>query len=177
MNQLDAVSEPGPREDGIVKWLAGGFDSLGGYLLYGVMWFGISVAFVAIVPGLVLPKDFAGEHRGLVLLVSFLVPWVPFIVWVRRRRSSIRRLFRDGALVSSQITSVTFRSGRGVDGTDVRVTFESGSEKRTSTIHVFGHHTQLVVGHTMPLLYDPSCRYVAAFPTSEAPVAATSSRA
>lgn len=176
MNELEAVSEPGPRDDGIVKWLAGGFDSLGGYFLYGVMWFGISVAFVAIVPDLVLPKGFGRDHFGLVLLGAFAVPWIPFVAWVRWRRSAIRRLFRDGVLVSSQITHVTFRTKRGVDGTEVRVAFESGAEKRRSTIHVFGSHTQLAVGESMPLLYEPSCRYVAAFPTQAAPVAATSSR-
>lgn len=176
MTELDAVREPGPRDEGIVKWLAGGFDSLWGYLLYTVMWFGLSVAFVAIVPDLVVPKTLAHDHFGVVLLASFVIPWVPFFIWVRRRRASIRRLFRNGVLHDARITNVTYRTKRGVDGTEVRISFDDGTQRRVSRVFLFGHYAELAVGGTMPLLYEPSCGYVAAFPMDGAPVAATSTR-
>ena len=176
MNELNVVRDPPPRDDGTVKWLAGGFDSLGGWFLYGFMWFCVSIAFVVLVPDHVVPKGFGDDHLGLVLLVSFMIPWIPFVAWVRRRRGGVRRLFREGVLQDARITACTLRTKRGVDGTEVQVAFDGGGQPRSSTVFLFGHHTQLAVGGTLPLLHEPRSPYVALFPTDGPLVAASWSK-
>lgn len=181
MTELDSIRDAGPpREEGTVRWLAGGFEPVWGFFVYGVLWLFVAIALALIVPeqlfrllGLTLKED-ASVLR--VVGLSFLLAWVPFFLWVRWRRAGARRLFRDGVLLQADIESIAFGSRRGVDSTVLKIAFASGGDARRATVYIADHQRQLAAGETIPVLFVPKYRFCAVFPTSGAPVPAACRR-
>ncbi len=178
MTELECVRDSGPpREEGIVRWLAGDFEPLRGFFVYGILWFFVALAIAGVVPeqvfrGLGLSKKTLTDGQVFGILgLTFLLAWVPFGFWVRWRRAGARRLFRDGVLLEATMSAVSFGSRRGVDSTKVTISFVGGSDPRHATVHLFDHHRQLEAGATIPVLFVPEYRYCAVFPTDGAPTA------
>lgn len=178
MTELECVRDSGPpREEGIVRWLAGGFEPLWGFFVYGILWFFVALVIAGVVPeqlfrwlGLSTKTQTDGQVAGI-LGLAFLLAWLPFAFWVRWRRAGARRLFRDGVLSEATMVSVTFETRRGIDSTKVKISFVGGSDERHAIIYVRDHHRQLVAGATVPVLFVPEYRYCAVFPTSGPPTA------
>lgn len=183
MTELECVRDSGPpREEGIVRWLAGGFEPLRGFFVYGLLWFFVALVIAGVVPEQLLrglgvsTKTLTGGQVFGILGLTFLLAWLPFAFWARWRRAGARRLFRDGVLLEATLVSVSFQVRRGVDSTKVELSFASGSDARRATVYLFDHHRQLAAGATIPVLFVPEYRYCAVFPTDGAPTAAVCRR-
>jgi len=182
MTDLEAIRLAGaPREDALAGRLAARIDPAWGFIAYGILW---TVLAACIAQAVFLGTLFAvvgeGPHRppwGAAVLrdvwiLAFVLAWLPFAAWVRRRRSAARRLFREGVLLEGQLLSVEFLRLRGAPFTRARGAFQHEGNLRKATLSVADHDQSLVSGSSIPVLFVDGYRYCAVFPASGTAVAA-----
>lgn len=182
MSELDELrATPVPRPTALCRRLARRVDSTWGFIAYGLVWFCCTCAFATL--GLLIGVTLTGGEQGpigsavvIVLWVGgFVGGWVPFVLWVRRRRTGAARLFREGTFVDAQVQSVQHLWVRGVAITRaVLHAADEGGPHRIG-LSVGGHPEVPRVGTAMPVLLVRGYGYCAAFPSGGRFV--TSSRA
>jgi hypothetical protein len=172
---LDLVrTEAPPRSDAVCRRLASRVDSVFGFIAYGVLWL-FAAAMIAtgvLFAGIALVGAHASKAAGYAVLVAyaaaFVVAWVPFGAWVRRRRRAARLLVRDGVLAPAQIDGVLRLFLRGAPFSRVSLAIAPASGTRRGTFSVGGHPRELVEGATIDVLVAPGAAYALAFPVGRA---------
>lgn len=163
LSDLELVRSEAPPRRAACARLVGRIDSLFGFIAYGVLW--LFVAAMVSMGVLFAGVAFAGHRPSgayvtAVLVgwaLSFVLAWVPFGLWVRRRRQRARALVRDGLLVDGTIDGVLRLMLRGAPFTRGTLAIEGRAAR--GTFSVGGHHAELVEGATMPVLVAPGAAY------------------
>jgi hypothetical protein len=178
MDELSQLRElQPPRQSPLVAGLAARFAPLWGFAVYGLLYtfvaFAIGIAAVFAVasvlnsslhlaPGQPLPPWTQPIVTGTGL-ATFVLSFTPIVLWARVRRSQLRRLVRDGHWVSAQISRVDVIVMRTTRVTRAVLAFQDGNRTRKVAVSVPGEPPELATGAAVPVLVEPSCRYVAAF--------------
>ncbi|MBK6918205.1 MAG: hypothetical protein IPH07_12455 [Deltaproteobacteria bacterium] len=171
MSELEELrATPVPRPTALCRRLARRVDSTWGFIAYGLVWFCCTCGFATL--GLLVGVTITGGEQGpvaravvMVLWVGgFVGGWVPFVVWVRRRRAGAARLFREGSFVDAHVQSVQHVWVRGVAIT--RAVLHAADEGGAHRIglSVGGHPEAPRVGMAMPVLLVRGYGYCAVFP-------------
>jgi hypothetical protein len=172
MTELDELRAiPVPRPAALCRRFARRIDSIWGFIAYGILWFccACGVATLGLLAGAMIVGH-VPEPLGVAVVVlcwvgSFVGSWVPFVRWVRRRRSTAERLFREGTVLDARVEEVHHLWMRGAPFTRtfLRATDEVGAHR--IGLSVGGHPPLLREGVTMPVLLVRGYGYCAAFPS------------
>lgn len=171
MSELEELrATPVPRPTALCRRLARRVDSTWAFIAYGLVWFCCTCGFATL--GLLVGVTITGGEQGpvaravvIVLWVGgFVGGWVPFVLWVRRRRAGAARLFREGSFVDAHVQSVQHVWVRGVAIT--RAVLHAADEGGAHRIglSVGGHPEAPRVGMAMPALLVRGYGYCAVFP-------------
>jgi hypothetical protein len=110
MTDLEMLSaEAAPRSSATCARLQGRVASLAGIVGYSVLWFFVAVTLAT--PLLLVGIWITGAHAShaaasvviSIWIGGFLLSWVPFGLWMARRRARARALIRDGLLVDAVV--------------------------------------------------------------------------
>lgn len=185
MTELDLVRDQ--RSDETVELLAKRIEPTIGFVVYGVVFFFVSsfpALFGGVIGALVMhaigfaQEAVATQVVALVMSIVFwVIAWIPYVRWARRRRAAARTIVRTGALCDAIVaTSTTDRIAQ----LAVRVAINAaGSAGLTQTWErvVFAHagleyagvapfDKQPEAGTQTSVLFSPTARYALAFAPS-----------
>jgi hypothetical protein len=178
------VSDP-PRAPDVCKHYVRRIEPLWGFVVYGVLWY--FVAFVAFAigcaPGFLLGNAVGAKGALWVTVlgltgggIAFLLAWIPFVRWAKRRRARTLPLIRDGVLLEGSVFNNMSGPGLAAAGRIVtdfavgqlgvkfyRVTVEH--EGMPHMLHVpnptFGGRP--APGTTLPVLFHPDVAHALVF--------------
>lgn len=169
MNDLELLrATPTPRPPEVCRRFR--LHPIWGFVLYGLLWFFVSCVFAS--AGLFGAMALIGTEpstAGKVIALGawvggFVLAWVLFAMWVRRRRAPEAELFRDGSFADARIDSVRRLWLRGVQMTQATLRLDTAGGSRTLRLAVGGHPAALREGLVVPVLWVPGHSYCAAFP-------------
>lgn len=167
-------NQPVPRDPKLVRALGRRFLPAVGFIAYGVLYAflatGIGVAvLVALVLALPHPEKGTDPAGQLALtfgaaIFAFVLAWLPFGFWVRRRRGEVYSLFREGRIVDATVLSVEPFQLRNMQMTRIALLFNDGARDRKCVLSI-AHDPQRPIrpGERFPLMIHPACRYSAGF--------------
>lgn len=158
-----------PRDAADVRRLSAGLESIGGFLVYGLLWLFITtVLALAVSSGL---ASLAGRHAvgwvntaiGALGWLTFGLLWCLYPHWAMRRRRAARRLFREGtfvdAVVERSASAIFPRSGSRITDAWLRLTVDG--TPRSIYVGATGTPRGLEVGTNVSVLFIPGYRYCA----------------
>lgn len=105
-------STPVPRPADLCARYAGKVAPLWGFAVYGVLWFFVAFTMFALgmIPGYALGAAVGSQGAGWVHVlgfaggvVMFVLAWVLYVRWAKRKRSSTLPLIRDGVVVEGRV--------------------------------------------------------------------------
>lgn len=100
------AGEPPPRSDATCARLGRRLDPIGTTIAIGVLWLfvasGVATLLLLAIVG-THPAQPASPAVSAAFFAAFGLAWVPFVLWVVRRRRSARAIVRDGALAPARL--------------------------------------------------------------------------
>lgn len=178
MTDLELLrSTPTPRPREVCRRFR--LDSIWGFVLYGALWFFVSCLFAT--AGLfaaLAVVDTPPTPLGKVVVMGawgsgFVLAWVLFAMWVRRRLAPAAVLFRDGSFGDARVEAVHHLSIRGAPFTRATLRIDGATGRPTIGLSMGGHPPELREGAVVPVLWVPGHRYCATFPLGGRLVAAS----
>ena len=175
MSDLELLQQETPPRRAAAR-LARRVDSITGFIAYGVLWLMLSLAVssLAIFAGMRMtgpnPSSTAVDAVLLSWVIAFVVMWLPFGMWVVRRRRAARALVRDGVLVDGTIDHAQQGSVRGGTMFSAGIRFTVGGEEQRAVFAVA--HQHVAPGNSMPVLWARGARHALVFPGGVHAVAA-----
>ncbi len=113
MTELDLVR--GERSDETVELMTRRIEPTIGFVVYGVVCFFVSsfpALFGGVIAALVMhavgfaKEDMATQVVALVMSIVFWVlAWIPYVRWVKRKRAAARAIVRTGVLVGATVAT------------------------------------------------------------------------
>jgi hypothetical protein len=183
MTDLESIRAAAvPRDRALCGRMAARIDPAWGFVAYGLLYFFVATAVsMAAFLWLLWTASSMGLPRApwvataslVVYTLLYVACWLPFAVWVSRRRGAARRLFRQGTLFEAVITRVDLIVVRGAPLTRASLAFDVSGVTRSAVASVGGHSPELVPGAKLPVLHVPDYGYCVAFAPSGVAVPAS----
>jgi hypothetical protein len=168
MSDLELLQQETPPRRAAAARLARRVDSIAGFIAYGVLWLMLSlvVSSLPIFVGMRMtgpnPSSTVVDAVLLAWVILFVVMWLPFGMWVVRRRRAARALVRDGVLVDGTIDHAQQGSVRGGTMFSAGIRFTVAGEEQRAVFAVA--HQHVAPGNSMPVLWAPGARHALVFP-------------
>lgn len=182
---VDFETSSTPRPDAVCKHYVRRIEPIWGFVVYGVLWYFVAFVFFALgcAPGFILGAIVGAKGATWVTVVgltggviAFVLAWIPYVRWARRKRARSMPLIRDGELVEGRVFDRM--SGPGIQiakrvATDFalsqigakyfRVALEHAGQQRMLTVPnpTFGGTSS--AGTELPVLFHPDCSYALVF--------------
>ncbi len=175
-----------PRAAELCRKYSRRVDPWWGFVAYGILWFfGTFVAFgIGVIGGVSLGRAAGGAKGSLPVtalgialgVTAFVIAWIPFVRWAKRRRAKSLPLIRDGVIVEGRVfdpkaQSHVDRAKRLVGDYVVgqigvkfyRVTIEHAGMARMVHIPAQSFGPPPAPGGSLPVLFHPACAHVLVF--------------
>jgi hypothetical protein len=171
MIDLDEIrTENVPRSDVLARRFAARLEPGMQYAVFAPVWLLVAATLaVAVTVGVVLlgervsPGSMKGNPIAIwsVWIPCFAAAWIPFALWVRRRRARARRLFVEGRLATARLGSLSVMRVNLAPVT--RAAVDLGPGRRRYSISVGGTSVWMQAGLELPVLYLDDYPYAAVF--------------
>ncbi len=183
MSLLDDLrAAPSPRPEHLQAQVARRIDGTTGFLLFGVLYFmlvantltlGATIGMIQLQLH-VLPAWQGGSFAAAmvaVVVIVFLASWIPFVLWMRRRRRPGRELARDGMIVEGAVAHWSMNSK------NQHVTIQLPNGVRISNLmNAWVSPSSHPVGTPVLALFAPDNRYALYFTPAGKGVGASAKR-
>lgn len=176
MNELAEFRASGSmRPDALVRRVVRRASPVFGFVAYGILYAVAVVNTVVLVtllgliavlrPMIEQPWPVWVEAIIATLVVAaFLVSWLPFAAWVRRRRREIVLLVRSGEPCDGRVVETRRFHVRGAPVTVATIELVIDGSRQRLTVSFGAHLDDFCEGSTQPVLFHPSSRFALAFP-------------
>ena len=174
-----------PRPPEVCKRYVRRVEPLWGFVVYGVLWYFVAfVAFaIGIIPGFAFGNAVGAKGALWVQIlgfvgggIAFVLAWIPYVRWAKRKRARTLPLIRDGVLLEGSVFNNMSGPGLAAAGRVVtdfavgqlgvkfyRVTVEHNGMPHMLHVPNPGFGERPAPGTTLPVLFHPGVAHALVF--------------